>query len=347
MQFQYDFYYFYAAGKLFIEGQDPYKTELIRQQMWAIGFSPEELPFGFLYPPYTLWCYTPFSLLPFALAQALWLLFTVLMLFAAIKLITSSNAKLSHFSSENIFLASLLYFPLAKMVLFGQLSFILLAGLEFFIYWKNKGKLFLSGCALSLLLIKPHVVLLFLIFNCILFIKERNWKIFAGIIFGFGLQTAASFMLAPQSFLDFYNSVKIHANSYSSLLTPSLGSILSAMTGIPMLSLAPLILSVLWMLLTFMFRPKSPLLNPRFIIALSLLSSPYCQSHEFILLIGSYLAFSLNIIERYSERVFLFFCIFQFFFFFPTILFPHYEFLTVIIPLLIAGLLIQRISLAN
>ncbi|RME35360.1 MAG: DUF2029 domain-containing protein [Thermoflexia bacterium] len=171
-----DFVVFWAAGRLNAQGHNPYDAESLFALERAAGRPSEEAsaPLQMWNPPWTLLLLTPFGLLPYPLARALWfsLHFAALVWSAdRLWLLSSGPGR----ARALAWLLALLFGPALQALKVGQMSPILLTGLAGLLFFARRERLGAAGVAASLLLIKPHVAHLVLtaIFLQVLFQRQR------------------------------------------------------------------------------------------------------------------------------------------------------------------------------
>ncbi|MEO1136385.1 MAG: glycosyltransferase 87 family protein [Pseudomonadota bacterium] len=161
-----DFVYFWQAGHMWAMGQSPYLADYISSgaERFSIFTNP------FFYPPNTL----PFlslmaPLSPRAAANALTLL-SVASMFGVITLITQSSRVLNaRLSMTYVFIILILFVslymrPSIRIIMYGQITWILALGCAAFIYGMLSQRRVLTTAGLVLLLLKPQFGLPALVF---------------------------------------------------------------------------------------------------------------------------------------------------------------------------------------
>ena len=127
-------------------------------------------------PPWTLLFTLPFGLLHFSAAQFLWLLsHVVLTLFAARQLwrIYGDAAPASPWP----WVLTLTFVPTIFVLVIGQITPLVLAGLALWLHAERKQKPWMMGFALLMLSIKPHLLLLFWMIVALWAWEERPWPL--------------------------------------------------------------------------------------------------------------------------------------------------------------------------
>lgn len=189
-----DFLQFYVAGQFALadDAARLYDDDafLERQQQIA-SIAPSRPRYYSLYPPMVALAFAPLPLLPYPMAFAVVAgVLTALLAFLVWHL--AGHAGLTGGGRWAAVLSLPLYYPALQAVLNGQLTPWLLASLAFTFHWREKGRMFAAGVALSLLAIKPQFLVGAL--PWVLLARERRFV--GGLLAGLGLQagTVALFL---------------------------------------------------------------------------------------------------------------------------------------------------------
>ncbi len=149
-----DFYVYYLAARLG------------RAHGWAAIYDPAVFlppvtaavgkPLPYLNPPELAWLVTPLSFLPYSLAAWVWtgVLATAFALVFAMVAPGRGSTRLIH----GVAAAALL--PIFVGVLFGQVSLLVVAAVALSWWLLNRGRPWLAGLALSVLILKPQIAFL-------------------------------------------------------------------------------------------------------------------------------------------------------------------------------------------
>jgi hypothetical protein len=183
---------YWAAGRLNAEGKNPYDPNLLLPLQQTTGRAdtlPENHPPGeqpravmMWNPPWTLTLVMPLGLLPARLAQLVWLLWHLGVIFWCADKIW----RLYGGPVERRALAWLLagsFLPTAMVIQAGQITPFLLLGCVGFLHFERRRQDMLAGMAAALLGVKPHLVYLFWIALVVWSIRTRRW----GVILGGGV----------------------------------------------------------------------------------------------------------------------------------------------------------------
>ena len=273
---------YWAAAKIFAYGGNPYDPSLM------LIFEREGVPGTELIrmwnPPLVLSLIAPLSLFSFAKAVPLWIAINLMLLVASLGFCASAFSIKLKTPQLLLFLVTL--YPIALTLSYGQISILLLFGLSGFFWFRRRGLFFLAGLALSITLIKPHLLYLVYFFLLLETIRFGNWKSFAGLVLGGGSLLGAAWIWEPRIigwYLEATNNPPINFQ------TPSLGSLLQAVSGVNQLwvRLLPTIIvggaTAIWLALNFKKNNSESILF--LLIALSLLTAPYGWTYDHVLLI--------------------------------------------------------------
>jgi hypothetical protein len=224
----------WAAGRIALQGGNVYDPASLAQQMYPIypiGWPRQEIVYGLLYPPWTMWLFEPIGALSFPTAEVVWgcLIATTCLLCIRLcfRLQDGKQLSLNLLSPSRLVLACIAFPPLIKLAVFGQSVFVSLLGLTLFCYCFQREDHFRAGFAISLTLIKPHLLLPVFAALTVSALRTRNLKLLLGGFTGFLIQVAVSGYLYPQGAslcLDLLLRNSIHI---SPLRAPTLGQIAS------------------------------------------------------------------------------------------------------------------------
>ncbi|MFP5230117.1 MAG: glycosyltransferase 87 family protein, partial [Acidobacteriota bacterium] len=150
-------------------------------------------------PPWALFVVAPLGLFGVRVAAFLWLLALIALALLAIKCL--------RMGCKPPPLVVYLFAPILGCAMAGQLSIFLLAGIAFFFKY-HEDRPWLSGLALLMPAMKPHLFLLLWPLILIECVRRRNWRLLAG--FGMGLAAAAAFPLLfdPHIWTDYFAGMR-------------------------------------------------------------------------------------------------------------------------------------------
>ncbi len=177
-----DFVEYYAAGKLNLQGQNPYNPQLLLPIEIEAGRKLDEAVMMWN-PPWTLTLVMPFSLIDANTAKVVWVLVDLVLLIFCIDQLWKIYA---HPKSWRLlpYLFVLTYFPLLTLLISGQIGIWLLLGITLFLKWEKTERYFWAGAITVLMAIKPHLFYLFWVMVFFWGCRRRYSLLFGGIIAG-------------------------------------------------------------------------------------------------------------------------------------------------------------------
>lgn len=302
--FQMDLSVIWVAGKLAAEGSNPYDTALLAERMKLLGWADTLPTMVFQYPPWCFWIFVPLSYIPFELLRAAWpllILFVCALCFRwCVRLL---GAELAGTPPEILGILAVCFFPFLKLLVFGQTSFIPLAGLTLFLLLRAKDREALSGAALSLTLLKAHLLLPFLAACAVAWQRERKWRAPAGLCAGLGLQMLLSLAFYPQAEANFVSTAlrrSLRHVASERPIMPNLPYLLSSFSGIEALYIPGLLAGILGAMIYAARRDALSQRGLAILLPASIVFAPYYLSHDLVLLLLPYLGACASGLKRRS-----------------------------------------------
>jgi len=296
-----DFIQYWAGAKLFVSHSNPYSAVEIA--------SLEAAVWGHRADPILLWN-TPLifpliaclSLVDYTTARILWLLASVCAVVASVwclsqSFATKSEAVVTRGLKIALLVFSITFFPALLGLHDGQISAFLLLGFSLFLYLQSKQpNSYLSGAALSLTLIKPHLLYLVYLYLFVVAVRRRELKTILGFAAGALFLALTPLIFYPEIWSQYLSALKVPPWYWQ---TPTIGSYLqglvSAEQGV-LFRVLPTIVTALLVLFVFIRYEKSRTWQVLFVLApLSLLTSPYGWVFDQILLLPTILYFALEL----------------------------------------------------
>lgn len=189
---EHDTIWFWASGRLFVHGANPYDTRAIHRIAIALGWNPARETLMMPNPPSALFLTAPFGLMNAPSAVIAWSLMLTAFLVLSVRLI----ARIVERNKPEYLLLALVFPSVLGCIEVGQTGLITLLGLALFL-WLHKEWPFWAGVALSLCAFKPH---LFLIFGVVLLAwiaREKKWLILAGAGVAVAMEMAIAMAVDP------------------------------------------------------------------------------------------------------------------------------------------------------
>jgi len=275
-----DFVEYWAAGRLFTSGGNPYSWDAMLQLEKSVGMETytsngEETPLMMFNPPWTLVFIMPFAQPSFAIGRLMWFVLGL----SLVILCADAIWRIYGGAPERRWLAwivGLSFVPTLQVLQMGQIGPLMLLGIVGFLYCIDKSG-WAAGIATVLIAIKPH---LFGVFAAALFLwtlQQRRWTVFAGAALTVTIIMAC--LLGADSHLidQYWHTMTVH--SPRDCRTPILGSLLRVLFGPEQfwLQVIPQVVGLVWVGI-YWYRRRNhwdwaeelPLL-----VLVSLLTTPY------------------------------------------------------------------------
>lgn len=281
-----DFSSYYYGTITVVNGENPY-----------LGGKDFFTPF--VYPPPVLLFFFPFTLLPFFIAQKVFLIISILCLLLSIGILFKLF-KLSPLSILGLFLTTLVlnFFPAKFTLGMGQINNVVLLMVTLFVYFYVKKKEILSGSflatAISLKLF-PVLLIIYLIFN-------KRWKTLLSVALATLAIALVTFVfINPQIISHFLTTVLPNlieswkADYYNQSLSAFL---IREWDNLGVISVLRSAISAFLIIISFLFvwkfkrNDKAGLLSINLLITLSLIVNTFSWQHHFVwLLIPLFITF--------------------------------------------------------
>ncbi|HNS51335.1 MAG TPA: DUF192 domain-containing protein [Anaerolineae bacterium] len=193
-----DFVQYWSAGRLLIQGGDPYDPDALLD-VQRMARSSREAAVRMWNPPWTLALFIPFALLPFGLAALAWMLLQLALI------LTCGLVLWRYFApGDGRFwvgpLLAALFVPGLISLRVGQSSGWLLAGIVVFLIAQRSRRDVLAGAGLALLAVKPHVTYLFWLSAVWWALRFRRGRVLAGGAAALAVGSGLAAILSPAVF---------------------------------------------------------------------------------------------------------------------------------------------------
>jgi Glycosyltransferase family 87 len=170
-----DFAAYWASARLLLASENPYSPAGLLELQQKVGWQ-EAVPMVMWNPPWTFAITLPFGLLDFEIGQFLWLLLHVFLLLISARLLwvvyggPADRHRLA-------WLLTVTFVPTVFVLVIGQITPLVLAGLTGFLYFERQGKKFAAGAALALAMLKPHFIYLFWVVCTLWILQRHQWSL--------------------------------------------------------------------------------------------------------------------------------------------------------------------------
>ena len=171
----YDFIEYWAAGRLLIQGENPYSPQGMLAIQRIIGWT-DARPIMMWNPPWSLLFVLPFAVLPYWPGRALWFLFHL-----SITIASAGWLWRYYGGPDNrkwiAWLAAIVFLPVPTAMYLGQISPLILAGIALFLWAVDRQKAVIAGISVLLIAVKPHLAYLFWLILLFWTLRTRQWKL--------------------------------------------------------------------------------------------------------------------------------------------------------------------------
>lgn len=190
-----DFVTYWTAGKLNRRGTNPYDPNQLLELQLQVGRS-FGVPTLMWNPPWMMSLVMPFSLISYPLSRTIWLFSFILIIFFCVNTLWSLYGGMDK-SRYLSWVIGLTFIPVLDALKTGQTGPLLLLGVSGFLYYLKREKDFLAGLFISLLIIKPQVLLLFGIAVFLWTLRQKRWYILLGVSISLTLGTLIVWAINP------------------------------------------------------------------------------------------------------------------------------------------------------
>jgi hypothetical protein len=126
----------------------------------------------------------------------------------------------------------------------GQFTVLLLLGATLFCLFVRKGRDWLAGASLLLVVSKPHTTLLFLIAIALWIVFAKRWVVLISGLLAFTTSSIAAVAINPHIFEQFRERSLLVVHETESY--PNLGGMLYSVSGMHVVALVPQIAGIVW-----------------------------------------------------------------------------------------------------
>jgi hypothetical protein len=200
-----DFVEYWAAGRLCLNGENPYSPELLLPLERSAGRDTDEAVMMWN-PPWTLGVVMPLGALPARPAQLAWLAVGLISFGVSALLLARAYAVPGWLAGTILFTFAPTYLVLHA----GQIGPLLVLGAAGFAFATRTNRPALAGAATVLLAIKPHLVYLLWLAILVEAVTHRRWRILAG---GIGLGAVAALLplaFDPDVYSEYQGALRDH-----------------------------------------------------------------------------------------------------------------------------------------
>lgn len=240
-----DFICFWAAGRLLLNHANPYDAAAVFALEKSAGYSAAQ-PLIMWNTPYSLWLSILSALFSPIKGAAFWILLVTGSIVASIRMLWNIHGR----PPDRLHLLGYLFAPTFACTVFGQMSSFLLLGVVGFLYWHRRRPL-LAGPCISLLALKPQVVLPFGLVLLVWIVIGKRYRVLLGAMAGMAMAMAVPLWFRPSIWLDYLPIY--HTAVDSSIIIPTVSSLLriGIARNVQWLQFVPAILGGIWAVVYF------------------------------------------------------------------------------------------------
>jgi hypothetical protein len=200
-----DFVEYWAAGRLNLQGQNPYSAELLLPLEQSAGRDTDEAVMMWN-PPWTLPLVMPLGAQPAREGQLVWLVIHFGLVLAGAHILWRRLGGPSH----NVWLAwalALTFLPVFFALRAGQITPLVFFGVVVFAELKSRNLPFWAGAVGGVLMaVKPHLLLFVWIGIALHALATRRWNTILGGVFGGVVATAVALAFNPLVFQQYIHA---------------------------------------------------------------------------------------------------------------------------------------------
>jgi hypothetical protein len=199
-----DFLEYWASARLLLSGGNPYSAEQqLALQHSIVGDAHQ--PLMMWNPPWTLMFILPFGLVSFSLGHFLWsMLILATLLFCSAQLWRLYGGPANRYWVA--WLACLSIAPTYLTLYLTQIDPLVLLGIVGFLYFQSRQQWWYAGSSLTLVAIKPHLVLIFGVALNACVLKNKKWRVVLGAAAGAIIAVIIPLLLEPRIFSHYFSA---------------------------------------------------------------------------------------------------------------------------------------------
>ena len=277
-----DLLQYWAASKIFFEGQNPYDPNLLLEVQRGVS-SLDSLPVLMWNPPLIFPMIMFLAAMTFRAALLFWFILSCALIGVSFGILLVWNRCVEGSGRILPLLFLLTFYPLSLSLFYGQISPIILFGLSAFLLLEKRSP-YSAGLSLSLTLVKPHLLYLVYMFLLIRAWKERGWKVILGLMGGCAVLSLLPFIWQPDVSAWYMEALQSPPVYWK---TPTAGSFLqgAAAGSIYIPRILPTLVTTALAFVFFVRAEKLSLCTLLCCIPVSLVTSPYGWVYDQMLLL--------------------------------------------------------------
>ncbi len=220
-----DFVGYWSATYLLHNGLNPYDPQLmenLQHTQMQTGLTSTIMAWN---PPVLFVVLLPLAWLPFAIAKFVWLMVNITIILAASLMLARLYLPENNYKVLLFFLLFAVSLPqVISGIFIGQVTFLVFFGLVVCLMLIKKGQWFWAGAVLILTTIKPHLVILSVIYLLLYMAQRRQYLGWVGLIVAGTACALVLFIFRSSWIQDLMGELKISPVHW---LTPTIGGLFS------------------------------------------------------------------------------------------------------------------------
>lgn len=201
----------YGGQVLLLEGRNPYDRQVaLEAQLGLFGryTEPWEDQVAFAYPLYTLLFFLPLVYVPYAVAQAVWMVVLQFgLVLGAILCMRLVHWRVPSWLLGLTMLWAVFFYPGGRSIILGQFSVIVFGCIAVALFAFSQRRDYLGGACLALATVKPQMVFMVIPLLLLWALAQRRWRIVIGFGGSFVGLTLVTMILVPTWPQDFYSGL--------------------------------------------------------------------------------------------------------------------------------------------
>lgn len=206
-----DFIQYWRSWNLMKDGINPYDPITAKAYQEMRGLASPNFVMSWN-PPWSFTLLSPFILADFGQAAMLWMLLQ----FIFVVVIASTLPRALEMKAPGPLLrasAAIIFFPILSSIYFGQLGALNAMSVTLFLFFLQRGSLFLSGLSLVPISMKPHLLFLFIVpgIQWLLGLpRNKALQFLSGALGGLIALISVTFILAPSAFSYWIEAMRLN-----------------------------------------------------------------------------------------------------------------------------------------
>lgn len=213
---------YWAAGRLFLHGQNPYDFDAVLELEKQQGYK-ENRPLVLRNPPWSLFMVVPLGFFNAFWAWVLWIALSLGSLLLAMRLCWKMYGGSGNIQRDVFLLVGYTFAPVPACLVAGQMGLVLLLGVVLFLWWEAEHPL-AAGAVLILPFAKPHLLVLFWVVGLFWVVARNKRSTALGFAIALAVVTVIPWALHPTIFYEYRQM--LHQASIGNEFIPALSGVL-------------------------------------------------------------------------------------------------------------------------